>query len=168
MAKSTSIGPITWSDHAEITLTLNLPCTGRPWSWRLNPILLHNPQIRQSVDRAITDYFQLNKDGAISEGTLWAAHKAVIRGVMINQATKQQKKQVAHLEQTLTTLRTLEAKHKLNPTPDLTEQIKKCQTDIKEFMAKDSTKALLWSKQFFYDKANKADTLLARRLNTKN
>ncbi|CAH2321361.1 Hypothetical predicted protein, partial [Pelobates cultripes] len=59
---------------------------------------------------------------------------------------------------------TLEAKLKLNPTPELTQQIKKCQTDIKEYMAKDSTKALLWSKQLFYDKANNADTLLARRL----
>ncbi|CAH2251546.1 Hypothetical predicted protein, partial [Pelobates cultripes] len=31
-------------------------------------------------------------------------------------------------------------------------------------MVKDSAKALLWSKLFYYDKANKADTLLARRL----
>ncbi|CAH2252456.1 Hypothetical predicted protein, partial [Pelobates cultripes] len=29
-------------------------------------------------------------------------------------------------------------------------------------MAKDATKALLWTKQLYYDKANKADTLLAR------
>ncbi|CAH2313022.1 Hypothetical predicted protein, partial [Pelobates cultripes] len=53
---------------------------------------------------------------------------------------------------------------KLDPTPELSKQIKQCQTDIKEYMAKVLTKALLWSKQFFYDKANKADTLLARIL----
>ncbi|CAH2301940.1 Hypothetical predicted protein, partial [Pelobates cultripes] len=31
-------------------------------------------------------------------------------------------------------------------------------------MKRDATKALLWSKQLFYDKANKADTLLAQKL----
>ncbi|CAH2221287.1 Hypothetical predicted protein [Pelobates cultripes] len=31
-------------------------------------------------------------------------------------------------------------------------------------MAKDATKALQWTKQMFYEKSNKADTLLARRL----
>ncbi|CAH2321007.1 Hypothetical predicted protein [Pelobates cultripes] len=83
---------------------------------------------------------------------------------MINQATIHKRKQVAHLEKTLMTLRTLEAQHKLNPTPETNGKIAECQTKIKKYMAKDSTKALLWSKQLFYDKANKADTLLARKL----
>ncbi|CAH2293588.1 PREDICTED: uncharacterized protein LOC100487674 [Pelobates cultripes] len=83
---------------------------------------------------------------------------------MINQASIHKRKQVAHLEQTLMTLRTLEAQHKLNPMPETNGKIAECQTKIKKYMAKDSTKALLWSKQLFYDKANKADTLLARKL----
>ncbi|CAH2330532.1 Hypothetical predicted protein, partial [Pelobates cultripes] len=34
-------------------------------------------------------------------------------------------------------------------------------------MAKDSQRALQWSKQLFYEKSNKADTLLTRKLRPK-
>ncbi|CAH2276802.1 Hypothetical predicted protein [Pelobates cultripes] len=43
-------------------------------------------------------------------------------------------------------------------------QIKIHQQAIKSYIAKDSQKALQWTRQLFYEKSNKADTLLARKL----
>ncbi|CAH2301948.1 Hypothetical predicted protein, partial [Pelobates cultripes] len=57
--------------------------------------------------------------------------------------------------------------HKTDPTPDILQQIKSHQQAIKKYMSKDSQKALLWTKQLFYDKSNKADSLLARTLRQK-
>ncbi|CAH2223647.1 Hypothetical predicted protein [Pelobates cultripes] len=154
MVTSTSIGSITWSDHADITLQITLPNMAKTWSWRLNPTLLHNPNIKE----AIKDYFDLNKDSVSTKSSLWAAHKTVLRGILITLASNYPG--FALLEQTLTELRTLETKLKSNPTPELNVNISKYQNTIKEFMAKDSIKVLQWTWQLYYETSNKADTLL--------
>ncbi|CAH2301254.1 Hypothetical predicted protein [Pelobates cultripes] len=67
-------------------------------------------------------------------------------------------------ETILTTIKNLESKHKQTPTPDLTTQLQHQRQALKNAMAADSTKALKWTKQMFYEKSNKVDTLLASRL----
>ncbi|CAH2292278.1 Hypothetical predicted protein [Pelobates cultripes] len=133
----------------------------RQWSWRLNPTLLHNPAIRDSISRAITEYFSLNKQPVTSPGILWAAHKTVIRGTLISQAAHHKKKRLANLERNLKELRLLEIAFKKQPTPDLNTKIQQHQAAIKNFMSADTAKALQWTRQLFYEKSNKADSLLA-------
>ncbi|CAH2314166.1 UDP-Gal:beta c beta 1,4- galactosyltransferase, polypeptide 1, gene 1 isoform X1, partial [Pelobates cultripes] len=164
---STSIGSITWSDHAEISLNIDKPRTAKAWTWRLNPTLLHNPQIRQTIQQELTNYFETNTGSVPSTNTLWAAHKATIRGTIISAASAHRRQTLRELEQHLTSLRTIEAKHKRTPSQSLLDQIKLHQHAIKSYMAKDSQKALQWTKQLYYEKSNKADTLLARRLRHK-
>ncbi|CAH2276824.1 Hypothetical predicted protein [Pelobates cultripes] len=141
------------------------PGVTRQWSWRLNPTLLHNPAIRESTSRAITDYFSLNKHSVTSPGILWAAHKTVIRGTLISQTAHHKKQRLANLEQNLKELRLLEIAFKKQPTPDLNTKIQQHQAAIKDFMSADTAKALQWTRQLFYENSNKADSLLARKLN---
>ncbi|CAH2293344.1 Hypothetical predicted protein [Pelobates cultripes] len=67
------------------------------------------------------------------------------------------------LETELTALRTTELQHKTDPSPALMAQLQTHRQEIQKFMAQDSKKALQWTRQMFYEKSNKADTLLARR-----
>ncbi|CAH2275421.1 Hypothetical predicted protein, partial [Pelobates cultripes] len=99
--------------------------------------------------------------------SLWAAHKAVVRGTLIEQATRLKKQKLKELEHHITCLKIASAQHKIDPSLDKLAQIQTHQRAIKTFMAKDSKKALLWTKQLFYDKSNKADSLLARKLRQK-
>ncbi|CAH2221702.1 glucocorticoid modulatory element-binding 1 [Pelobates cultripes] len=164
----TSIGQITWSDHADITLSVQLPQASRQWHWRLNPTLLHVPHIQENIRQAIQTFFATNKGSVPSDSMLWAAHKAVIRGTLIAEGTAHKKRKLAQLSLHLSELRRLEHLHKLTPTSDLTTQLQSHRQAIQAFMARDSKKVLLWTKQLFYEKSNKADSLLANRLRRKS
>lgn len=85
-----SIGHITWSDHAPITLTYTL--TGRSASssrfWHLNESLLQNPEVLAEATRTLTLYFQENDNQECALGFLREAHKAVLRGLLIRHGAR--------------------------------------------------------------------------------
>lgn len=53
-----SIHPISWSDHAPVTLDLNLT-EGYPWRchWQLNDFLLKLPETCDKLAKVIDHYF---------------------------------------------------------------------------------------------------------------
>ncbi|CAH2247704.1 Hypothetical predicted protein [Pelobates cultripes] len=57
---TTGVGVISWLDHADISLTLQVHNLIRPWTWKLNPLLLHDIDITESIAKDLTDYFELN------------------------------------------------------------------------------------------------------------
>uniref|UniRef100_A0A8C5QI91 exodeoxyribonuclease III n=1 Tax=Leptobrachium leishanense TaxID=445787 RepID=A0A8C5QI91_9ANUR len=89
LLESVDIGPMTWSDHHPVQLTLNSPLV-RPKdrNWRLNETLLNDPMIRQTLQQ----YFTENTTHDTSPQILWEAHKAVIRGYLMQQGSIKKKK----------------------------------------------------------------------------
>lgn len=86
--RDTAIGSITWTDHAPITLRYALSdaqMAQRP-PWRLNEGLLQNPEVMADVVKEIGHYFDTNKSPDSDMGVIWKAHKAVIRGYLLNMA----------------------------------------------------------------------------------
>lgn len=69
LLKSLSIGHITISDHAPITVTLAMP-TGshRAWTWRLNENLLDDLVVETRISDTLKTYFWKNTAGDLSEG----------------------------------------------------------------------------------------------------
>lgn len=61
--------------------------------------------------------FQINDDGVVSPEMLWAAHKAVIRGKIIQQATKLKRERQADIETLEQELHKLSKDHRQNPNP---------------------------------------------------
>lgn len=53
---------------------------GRGVDWSSNWLLLHNPIAVATIQSKIKQHFKLNNDCNVSEGVLWGAFKAVIRG----------------------------------------------------------------------------------------
>ncbi|CAH2327298.1 Hypothetical predicted protein, partial [Pelobates cultripes] len=64
----------------------------------------------------------------------------------------------------LADLTRLETLHKQNPSDSLLTQLKTTRDLITQLSAADVARNLMWSKQRFYEKGNKADSLLARCL----
>lgn len=85
LVSSTSIGQITWSDHAPVSLTYALTERPSPRSlfWRLNESLLQNPEVLEDVTKELDLYFRENDIQGCDPGILWEAHKCVLRGVLI-------------------------------------------------------------------------------------
>lgn len=78
LADST-IDQITISDHAPVTITLNLPhMASRSWAWRLNENLLDDPRVVSGIEETLSHYFMENDTGEVSYGILWEGNKAVV------------------------------------------------------------------------------------------
>lgn len=88
--RATSIGNITWSDHAPVFLTYDLTGaqTSRHRYWRLNESLLQIPEVLEDVTKELTLYFQMNDLPNCDPGILWEAHKSVLRGVFIKHGAR--------------------------------------------------------------------------------
>ncbi|XP_075044812.1 vomeronasal type-2 receptor 26-like [Mixophyes fleayi] len=91
------IVPNTWSDHSILSLTVDLfqNPQGRT-SWKLNETLLKLPGFQDLISDSITKYFELNSDPEIQISTIWEAHKAVIRGDIIQFASRRKKEHLTN------------------------------------------------------------------------
>ena len=83
--KEARIGSITWSDHAPILLKYDLQDFSKPRlnQWRLNGSLLRDEEVLEDMVKEIDFYFDTNDIPECDPRTIWEAHKAVIRGVLI-------------------------------------------------------------------------------------
>ncbi|CAH2251574.1 Hypothetical predicted protein [Pelobates cultripes] len=64
----------------------------------------------------------------------------------------------------MTELRRLETEHKKDPNPTTLTKLTAARNLLKTLTQADTAKVLMWLKQKYYEKGNKADTMLARRL----
>lgn len=67
-----------------------------------------------SVSLALTQYFEENSTTSISPSILWEAHKAKIRGVLIELGARRKKERGLQKEQLLSEIKTMETKHKMS------------------------------------------------------
>lgn len=94
----THIGIQTLSDHAPISLTLNLSePPPKSNTWRLNSSLLTDPTLYPQIVAALADYFVHNVTPDMNPMTIWEAHKCTIRGELIRlgaQSKKNREKEI--------------------------------------------------------------------------
>uniref|UniRef100_A0A8C5MRY5 Reverse transcriptase domain-containing protein n=1 Tax=Leptobrachium leishanense TaxID=445787 RepID=A0A8C5MRY5_9ANUR len=158
------IHSITWSDHADISLQLAVPQSSGPWKWKLNASLLRDPDVIAQTRVALDQYFTENASEEMSPATVWAAHKAVIRGHFIKIATFRKKQKLSLALDLQAQLHRLEQQHKADPTPSGLVALNEVRRALKQLFLDDVAKSLTWSRRTFYEQSNKLDSLLARSL----
>uniref|UniRef100_A0A8C5MXA6 exodeoxyribonuclease III n=1 Tax=Leptobrachium leishanense TaxID=445787 RepID=A0A8C5MXA6_9ANUR len=165
---SSDIGSITWSDHADVSLKLIpfAPSPGR--RWRLDPFLLNKPGVADTIKETTSEYFQLNDTPDISPQILWAAYKPVIRGKLLSLAAYHKKLKLADITSLQTLLRQYELQHKSSPSSDTFTALSKVRSDLNLLFVEDAGRAMLWSKQRYYDRSNKMDSPMARLINPRS
>ena len=93
-AKNNTIHPIEISDHAPVSLTLQLQYNIRPPTrWRFNLSLLKDPVFNTMIEREWTSFMELNDSPETTAITLWETGKAYIRGKIIAYSSYKKKKQ---------------------------------------------------------------------------
>eukprot|EP00079_Xenopus_tropicalis_P032749 XP_017946520.1 PREDICTED: UDP-Gal:betaGlcNAc beta 1,4- galactosyltransferase, polypeptide 1, gene 1 isoform X1 [Xenopus tropicalis] len=158
-----------WSDHSIITLTLT-SLAHKPLNniWRLDDSLLSNPQHQQTIESELESYFTHNNTPDIASPTLWAAHKAYIRGILIQLKIKARKERTKATNWLGIKMQQLEDQLKTNPNDTKSKQeLEKTKTELNLLLTEKEITNLQWTKQKFYRKANKADTMMARQLSNK-
>ncbi|CAH2301068.1 Hypothetical predicted protein, partial [Pelobates cultripes] len=117
--KQCRIDDITWSDHAPVTLTLHDKFHSRGTAtWRLNYMLLEDESFQETLTGDITRYFEVNCTPQMPPHNIWLAHKAVIRGLLINRAAYLKRHANRQYMSLLKTLRDQTATHLLSPSTE--------------------------------------------------
>lgn len=163
-----TIHSIIISDHAPVSLTLNIPAQKKiSTRWRFNNSLLEDPNFTTLIRREWASFLEMNDSPEISPSTLWESGKAVMRGIIISYSSHK-KKQQQQLENTL------EQKIKLLSNPQFTAPSEEVQTELKQLRTQlDSIinkKTQFCIQQLKYDQfhlSNKAGKYLANMLQYK-
>ena len=80
------------SDHAPVSLSLDLNHKRGKYNWRLNNTLLKDEDFCTYLSGKIELYLSTNDTGDVDDSTLWEAMKAVLRGHIISYEAAEKKK----------------------------------------------------------------------------
>lgn len=82
---NSTISTISWSDHAPIILTIDtLLSVSKMRIWRANALIPQLPSHSTYTRDRLEEFFELNKGTTSNNATLWNAHKAFIRGILLS------------------------------------------------------------------------------------
>lgn len=165
MVDKCDIGTISWSDHAPITLSIRLTNTlPVPFIWKNNTFLLANPEIKKEVSAKLEEFFILNSLSVPKGFTLWNAHKAYIRGILIQISSKWKKDRNRTLNELFHTIERLENIMKHAPSMTHHKELLDARLSLRQHLMADFESQLKKSKIRHYNLMNKPSKLMARRV----
>lgn len=165
---SPTIGNIDISDHAMISLVLNLNSTGINQSrWRMNTDIILNETNKPKLLAAIQDYFILNPEGSTSMITRWDAFKAYIRGVTISIMAYENKKFHATVKDIQTQIAKFERLFISSNNPQYKFKLQKLRYEFNSILSKRAGIQISNAKARFSFNANRSGKLLANYLRIK-
>lgn len=102
---------------------------------------------------------------------IWCTHKAYIRGLLIQLASRERKRRLQLIENLLAKIQTFETHHKQIHDPSSLTDLTNCRHELRLLMLSDHEKQTQRLKAKYYSQVNKAGKLLANHLkahHTKN
>uniref|UniRef100_A0A8C5Q7B2 Reverse transcriptase domain-containing protein n=1 Tax=Leptobrachium leishanense TaxID=445787 RepID=A0A8C5Q7B2_9ANUR len=163
--KAATIAPITWSDHAPVSIRIefdSIPST--QCSWRLNESLLSDALIRQEIQDAVTQYFVENDTPEITPPLLWEAHKCVLRGKLIQIGAQRKRERRAEVRDLVQNIHILETSHKQTHSLDVFKELTEQRAKLTSLLSQQSLRSLQLTKRLYYSQGNKCGRLLANAL----
>lgn len=153
------------SDHSMVVISLQSRFHRPPTThWRLNEILLTDPISVTEIERELKEYFLRNNVEGISAETLWAAHKATIRGKLIQMSSQRKKGKIAEIEKLERDFSALCKQHKRDPSKVQIAQLDAARIALNLAHTVGAERSLNWNNAKFYFQRDKMSTLLARKL----
>lgn len=128
--------------------------------WRLNESLLSDPIHTKVIGNAIKEYFRLNTVDNIFPETLWATHKATIRGELIRIATQVKKERLIDIQRLKKSFVTLKAEHKKHPSKVLTDRLDVIRLELNLALTAKAEKHIRWSGAKYYSQKDKTGPML--------
>lgn len=130
-----------WSDCSLVFLVLQRPQGPKGISHRrFDKSILGDPERTVEVERAINDFFLTNDVEDVSPDTLWAAHKATIRGEFIQISSKIHRARMADIDWLEEEILTVGKQPKRDPKSTSTAKLA-----LKLVLTSKGEKSLRWS-----------------------
>lgn len=152
------IEPITISDHAPVTLKINIGPTKSFKYWRFNVSLLSNDLIEQEIQEELLHYFKTTEDDTISPTTLWEGSKAVMRGCTIAISSRLNKQRLSEQKELL------ETEHQQSKKKEVLITLKVTRKKVDDLLTYITEGGLRFINRKYYQMGNKASRLLAFQL----
>ncbi|KAM9301968.1 dynein regulatory complex subunit 7 [Gastrophryne carolinensis] len=154
-----------WSDRNPVMAVLDLLATTKhSYSWRLNDSLLSNGSTCSKIQVALQDYFTHNTNSVSSPISLWEAQKATMRGNIISIASAEKRERQRRIRDLTLKFEQAELHWRGNPSARNRRALDNLHSELNMLLDDQAEKRLRWSKQKFYTRGNKPDTMLTRKL----
>lgn len=101
-----------------------------PQTWRLNDALLTDPVITAQIAVKLVEYFRMTDVEDTSPPILWAAHKVVLRGHLIELATARKRERGAKVATLTRELHQIYYLHHQSHSPEILKQIDSKRVDF--------------------------------------
>lgn len=159
------IGTISWSDHAPIIFSLHLtPSYPTPFTWKNNTYLFMIPEHQKFISQKLSKFFTLNSPSTDNHFTLWNAHKAYIRGILIQIFSRLKKVKTQVLDDLFHQIKLLEGKMQASPTASLHKDLLDARLALRQHLINEYENQLKRTKVAHYSLMNKPSRLMARRV----
>lgn len=153
-----------WSDHAPVTLSVNLTNPSpAPFIWKNTTYLLARPDTRQQITNSSEEFFSLNSSSVLEGFTLWNAHKEFIRGVLIQISSRWKKSQSKALDDIINSIKILEERLQCNPSSTNHKEILDARLQLRQLLMGEYESQLKKTKICHYNFMNKPGKLMSRR-----
>ena len=164
LIETCNIGIRDLSDHATVTITLNLNIKEGEKIWRLNNSLLKDKLFVGKINKVLKEYLEINDNGDTNPIILWEGAKAVLRGHIIaygafKKRQRQQKQKT--LEQQI---QILEDKLKTSNELKFKIELKHRYKELDKIRTEEVEKLMAYTKQKYYDGGPNSLKLLAYQL----
>lgn len=117
---NSTIDPITWLEHAPMGITITPSTFSNPTRiWRANTHIMQTSPYAEQIQNHLTDLFLNNQGSVPYSSTLWMAHKAFMRGILIQLSSLAKKRRRQGLDELTTEISNINTQKKLKPTHDL-------------------------------------------------
>lgn len=130
---SSIIHDISWSDHAPVSITVVEEQTPGPvFIWRANSCILQMSSHVVSITKNLTKFFSLNANSVSNATTLWCAHKAFIRGIILQFCSREKRRtQTFFWDCILSEIRSLESLNKQTADASVAVKLSKLGSDLR-------------------------------------
>lgn len=165
MITTTTIGQITLSDHAPVSMSLELKNQPlqRP-KWKLNEALLQDVSILQDLKDKTDEFFEINATAEISPLMLWGAYKCYIRGLLIKFGAKRKRQQLYEMQTLLTEIHKLESRHKTYQSQEILSALTTARERLRLLCLNKAKMDLTRCRSIFYEHGDKSGRMLARAI----
>lgn len=162
---TTEIHPIIISDHAPISLHLELESTLKTSSsWRFNTSLLRDQKFDEMIRREWANFLADNDSPNLSPSLLWETGKAVIRGKIISYSSYK-KKQEQRMEKDLEAkIKLLTEQYANNPEEQIWNQLQNTKMQLETIISKKTEFILQQLRYNNFEYSNKSGKFLANQL----
>lgn len=153
------------SDHAPVTLDINIQNSVCKFRWQCNRGVLSDLKFCQYIREELSKFLEINHNGTVNPTVLWETTKAYLIGLIVSHCSARKKKTIMEQTSLENGQKVCEQQHKQYPTQENYKKVTDAKAALSSLLSQREEKGLFSQKQKLYKYSNKPGPLLSKLLN---